>query len=138
MNLTRIRRLLRLIHLLQGGRAYNTESLALECEVSRRTIFRDLGLLREVGVPLVYDELHQGYHVPGTYFLPPTNFTPQEAMALIVLCHDVGRRVAAGQPPRLETQDRDHRSRLYNLNAPTPTPNSQRSSPKPQSPIPNL
>jgi proteasome accessory factor B len=95
MNLTRIRRLLRLIHLLQGGRAYNTEALALECEVSRRTIFRDLGLLREVGVPLVYDELHQGYHVPGTYFLPPTSFTPEEAMALIVLCHDVGSQLPA-------------------------------------------
>jgi len=46
-------------------------------------------------VPLAYDELHQGYHVPGTYFLPPTNFTPEEAMALIVLCHDAGNQLPA-------------------------------------------
>jgi predicted DNA-binding transcriptional regulator YafY len=95
MNLSRIRRLLRLIHLLQGGRAFNTEALALSCEVSRRTIFRDLCLLRDAGVPLVYDELHQGYQVPGTYFLPPTSFTPEEALALIVLCHDVGCQLPA-------------------------------------------
>lgn len=61
--------------------------------MSRRTVFRDLCLLRDVGVPLVYDELRQGYHLPGTYNLAPANFTPDEAMALIVLCHDVGSQL---------------------------------------------
>ncbi len=60
--------------------------------MSRRTIFRDLEALREAGVPLVYNEQEQRYHIPGTYFLPPTNFTPDEALALIVLCHDLGGR----------------------------------------------
>jgi len=63
--------------------------------VSRRTVFRDLCLLRDVGVPLVYDELRQGYQLPGTYNLAPVNFTPDEAMALIVLCHDVGSQFPA-------------------------------------------
>lgn len=45
-------------------------------------------------MPLVYDDAEQRYHIPGTYYLPPTNFTPEEAMALVVLCHD-----AAGQLP---------------------------------------
>jgi len=94
MNLSRLRRLLQLINLLQGGRQHNTEALARECEVSRRTIFRDLDTLRTAGVPLVYDESQQRYHIPGTYYLPPTNFTPEEAMALVVLCHDL-----AGQLP---------------------------------------
>ncbi len=53
-------------------------------------MFRDLGLLRDVGVPLAYDEVHQGYHVSRTHLPPPTDFTPDEALALIVLCHDVG------------------------------------------------
>lgn len=66
--------------------------MAKACEVSRRTIFRDLEILRQVGVPLLYDDVQQRYRISGTYFLPPTNFTQEEALALIVLCDDVGSR----------------------------------------------
>ena len=90
MNLSRIRRLLKLIGLLQAGRGYNAEALAQACEVCRRTVFRDLDALRHAGVPLCYDEQQQHYRIPGAYYLPPTNFTPEEALALIVLCHDLG------------------------------------------------
>jgi len=58
--------------------------------VSRRTIFRDLGAFRDAGVLLAYDEVQQGYHLPGTYILPATHFTPEEALVLLVLCHDLG------------------------------------------------
>jgi predicted DNA-binding transcriptional regulator YafY len=91
MNLSRIQRLLRLLALLQAGKGYNVESLAEACGVSRRTIFRDLDILRESGLPLVYDERDQRYRLPGAQFLPPTNFTPEEALSLIVLCHEMGR-----------------------------------------------
>jgi predicted DNA-binding transcriptional regulator YafY len=90
VNLSRIRRLLKLIGMLQAGRGYNAEALAQACEVCRRTIFRDLDVLRQSGVPLVYDERLQGYRISETYFLPSTNFTPEEALALIVLCQDLG------------------------------------------------
>jgi proteasome accessory factor B len=70
--------------------------LAQECGVSRRTIFRDIDLLRSSGVPLRYDEDQQQYHIAGNNYLPPTNFTPEEALALIVLCHEMGDR--AGLP----------------------------------------
>jgi len=76
--------------MLQAGRGYNAEALAQACEVNRRTIFRDLDALRQSGVPLRYDERLQGYHIPETYYLPPTNFTPEEALSLIVLCQDLG------------------------------------------------
>ena len=91
MNLSRIQRLLQLLALLQAGKGYNAESLAEACGVSRRTIFRDLDILRESGLPLIYDEPNQRYRLPGTQFLPPTNFTPEEAISLIVLCHEMGR-----------------------------------------------
>jgi len=62
----------------------------LACKVSRRTIFRDLDLLRQSGVPLYFNDQCQQYCIPSTYYLPPTNFTPEEALALIVLCHELG------------------------------------------------
>ena len=92
MNLARLHRLLKLVGLLQAGKAHNAEGLATECGVSRRTIFRDLDVLRQSGVPLQFDELSQKYRIPGTYYLPPTNFTPEEALSLIVLCHELGSR----------------------------------------------
>jgi predicted DNA-binding transcriptional regulator YafY len=90
--LSRIRRIVKLLGLLQGGQEYNANALADACGVSRRTIFRDLDALRAAEVPLVYDEKRQSYRIPGHYFLPPTNFTADEAMALIVLSHQLGQR----------------------------------------------
>lgn len=58
--------------------------------MSRRTIFRDLRLLRDAGVPYVYDEDQLRYYLPSEYYLPPTNFTPQEALAVIVMCNELG------------------------------------------------
>jgi predicted DNA-binding transcriptional regulator YafY len=90
MKVSRIHRLLKLIGLLQAGRGYNVEALAQACSVSRRTVFRDLDTLRQSGIPLSFDDQQQRYRVPGTYYLPPTNLTPEEALALIVLCHELG------------------------------------------------
>jgi proteasome accessory factor B len=92
MNLKRIQRLLELIGLLQAGRGYNAEGLATDCGVSRRTIFRDLDVLRQSGVPLLFDAERQTYRIPGPVYLPPTDFTPEEAMAMLVLCHELGDR----------------------------------------------
>jgi len=60
--------------------------------VSRRTIFRDMDLLRSSGVPISYDEDRQLHHIAGSNYLPATNFTAEEALALIVLCHEMGDR----------------------------------------------
>jgi len=81
---------LQLIGLLQAGRGYNAEALAQACGVCRRTVFRDLDLLRLSGVPLQYDEQQQCYRIPGACLLPPTNFPPEEALALLVLCPELG------------------------------------------------
>jgi predicted DNA-binding transcriptional regulator YafY len=91
MNLTRISRLVQLLGLLQAGKAHNAGELAALCEVSRRTIFRDLDVLRQAGVPLLFDDQQCVYRIPGTYFLPPTNFTADEALAVMILCYELGR-----------------------------------------------
>ena len=79
-----------MIGLLQAGRGYNAEALAQASGVSRRTVFRDLDLLRQSGVPLAFDDKQQRYRIPGACLLPPTNFTPEEALSLLVLCHELG------------------------------------------------
>lgn len=91
MNVKRVIRLLRLLQMLQSGGGQNIDGLAAACGVSRRTAFRDIESLREAGVPVVFDREQDRYSIPGAYFLPPTNFTPEEALALIGLTHELGR-----------------------------------------------
>jgi predicted DNA-binding transcriptional regulator YafY len=88
MNLSRLKRLLKLIGVLQAGKGYNVNALAAACGISRRTAFRDINALKQAGVPLAFDDVQQRYRIPGTYFLPPTNFSAEEALAVIVLCHE--------------------------------------------------
>ena len=47
-------------------------------------------MLRLSGVPLAFDDKQQCYRIPGACLLPPTNFTPEEALSLLVLCHELG------------------------------------------------
>jgi predicted DNA-binding transcriptional regulator YafY len=90
MKTAKVLRLLKLIRLLQAGRGQNAEALARSCGVSKRTVFRDFDLLRQAGVPLCYDETRQYHRILGNCYLPPTDFTPEEALALIVLAADLG------------------------------------------------
>ena len=86
----RLHRLLRLVELLQSGRHYNSNQLAFECSVSRRTVFRDLNLLQGSGIPITFDEQRQGYSLPSRMFLPPTDLTLEESLSLLVLCYELG------------------------------------------------
>jgi predicted DNA-binding transcriptional regulator YafY len=90
MKVSRISRLVQLLGLLQADRAHNAASLARQCGVRRRTIFRDLDVLRQAGVPLLFDDEQCHYRIPNTYYLPPTNFTTDEALAVMVLCYELG------------------------------------------------
>jgi predicted DNA-binding transcriptional regulator YafY len=91
MNIQRITRLLKLLQMLQSGSGRNADGLAADCEVSRRTVFRDLEALKAAGVPIAYDSGVDRYSVPSTYFLPPINFTAAEAMSLLALSSEMGR-----------------------------------------------
>ncbi|MBA4018110.1 MAG: WYL domain-containing protein [Pirellula sp.] len=92
MKVGKVVRLLELVGRLQSGRGANAAGLSQELGVSERTVFRDLETLREAGVPLVYDEQEQRHRIPINFYLPPTNFTPEEALALLVLCYELGDR----------------------------------------------
>ncbi|MCH7989772.1 MAG: HTH domain-containing protein [Planctomycetes bacterium] len=91
-SVNRLQRLLRLVGLLQSGRIYNSKDLAEICGVSRRTVFRDLRMLQDSDIPLQYDERKQGYSFSLPTYLPPTNFTLDETLSLLILCDELGHR----------------------------------------------
>ncbi|MBL4886140.1 MAG: WYL domain-containing protein [Planctomycetaceae bacterium] len=84
-----ILRLLSIIATLQSGRFVNTRELAEECQVSRRTIFRDIERLRASGFKIAFDEQRQGFQFENSHFLLPTDLTTEEVLALLTLCRDM-------------------------------------------------
>ena len=47
-------------------------------------------ILRRAGLTLQYDDVEQRYRMPGPAYLPPMKFTTDEALAVMVLCHEMG------------------------------------------------
>ena len=86
----RLARLLQLLLLLGSGRCPNARALAEACEVSRRTVYRDLEVLEMAGAPVLYRPDRQGYELaPGFCFAPPA-LEEAEAVALLVLARQWG------------------------------------------------
>ena len=90
MNRTRLSRILALVRSLQSGPAQNADSLAKSCGVHRRTIFRDLDMLREAGVPVEYDQETESYSVAGSVAFREAQLDAHEALALLTLCQQLG------------------------------------------------
>ena len=78
-------RLLQIVVALQSGRRPNARGLAALCEVSRRTIFRDLDAIEQAGLPVEYDPIREGYRIGGGAGLVPPALHEREVLALIVL-----------------------------------------------------
>jgi predicted DNA-binding transcriptional regulator YafY len=76
-------RLLSLIMLLQKRPGWKSAELAAELGVSERTIFRYMGMLDELGIPL-YSERgpNGGFSLVRGYKLPPLIFSAEEATVL--------------------------------------------------------
>lgn len=90
MRAGRIHRIIRLIVLLQSSRCYSADELSRECEVSRRTIFRDLRMLELAGIPFYYDRAGSGYRILSTFFLRPVSLNLEEALAILLLAQEQG------------------------------------------------
>ncbi len=78
-------RLFRLVLILQSERFLNARELAERCEVSRRTIYRDLEVISSAGLPVRYRADRQGYQLARGPFLSPTSIEEKEALALLIL-----------------------------------------------------
>jgi predicted DNA-binding transcriptional regulator YafY len=87
-------RLLQLLMILQSERFPNARRLAEACEVSRRTIYRDLAILETAGIEVLYQPERQGYQLASNCWLQPTQLEDNEALALLILS-----RIACVQAP---------------------------------------
>ncbi len=85
-------RLLQIIQILRRNRnPVSGEKIALECEVSLRTIYRDIETLMADRVP-IRGEAGVGYILEDGYDLPPLMFKPDEIEAIILGLQWVKRR----------------------------------------------
>lgn len=122
----RFGRLLRLLSLLQAGPRYNALQLAQELGVSRRTIFRDIALLRDLGVPINFDENADGYGVSGGSLRAVTKALDREQLEMLLLAGHVSalqmapafaasiRDATANLLSRFQPALRDELSNLFN------------------------
>jgi predicted DNA-binding transcriptional regulator YafY len=78
-------RLLQLLMILQSERFPNARRLSEACEVSRRTIYRDLAILEAAGIDVLYQPERQGYQLARNCWLQPTQLEANEALALLIL-----------------------------------------------------
>jgi predicted DNA-binding transcriptional regulator YafY len=83
----RLSRCLQLLTLLQSRVGYSTEQLAQELGVSCRTVYRDLRLLKDAEIPILFDPQQGGHiaHAQGPVPLP--RMTVDEWIALFWAGH---------------------------------------------------
>jgi predicted DNA-binding transcriptional regulator YafY len=81
--MNRMDRLMGIMLEIQASNGKRVEDLARHFETSKRTIYRDIQALCEMGVPLV-GEPGRGYTLTQGYFLPPLAFTVDEAALLLL------------------------------------------------------
>ena len=74
---------------MQSGQSYAAKDLSKMFGTSRRTIFRDLKELQEIGVPYHFDSDTGGYVIEPEFFLPPVDLDLKEALSLLMLVHKV-------------------------------------------------
>ena len=78
----RLARMMKIMILIKARRNLNRRDLAEECEVSVRTIQRDINSLSYAGVPIFWAE--DGYEIMPDFFLPPVNLNLEEALYLAI------------------------------------------------------
>lgn len=88
MKLSRIGRIVKLLTTLQSARQFSVEQLIKHLGVSRRTFFRDLNILQEIGVPYQFNTRTGTYSLDPEFFLPSIDLNMSEALALLMLVHE--------------------------------------------------
>ena len=77
-------RALRILSCLQSGPSFNARELARRMNVSRRTIYRDLNLIRAAGIDVFFDETHDSYRIRSHRDLAPLKLEPEDLTRLVI------------------------------------------------------
>lgn len=93
MKTSRVTRIVKLLTVMQSGSSYGPDDLVDVLGISRRTLFRDLNELKEVGVPFKFDKSGNKYEVDPEFFLPPIDLNLQEALSLLILVQKHAKNV---------------------------------------------
>lgn len=96
---SRIHRLLKILNLVQSEPSWNAGRLAEECGTTKRTIYRDIDMLKAAGIPVSHDPERNCYSVSKDFFMPPVELTFDEALALTALGKHLGNRDGEEQIP---------------------------------------
>lgn len=78
----RLARLMKIMTLIKAQKNLHRKDLADKCEVSVRTIQRDIDTLVYAGIPIFWSEI--GYQIMPDFFLPPLNLSVEEAFHLVL------------------------------------------------------
>jgi predicted DNA-binding transcriptional regulator YafY len=83
--LSRFHRVFTILSLIQSGQRLTAGQLATDLGVSRRTVFRDVNLLRDSGIPVYFDEDADTYRISHTHQLPPLDRFSEREISLLLL-----------------------------------------------------
>ena len=88
----RLHRVLQIIQLIQQQDGWDAKALARGCDVTERTIYRDLALLQAANISLVFDEEQRSYRIKQDFVLPQIELSLDEALALVTLGEEIGQK----------------------------------------------
>jgi predicted DNA-binding transcriptional regulator YafY len=93
--IVRTQRALQILRLLQAGQVWSAAELAVQFDCSTRTIFRDIQLLRDCGIPIDSPTGDRGFKLQHDFFWQPERPTLEEMIALVL-----GTRMAEKAMPK--------------------------------------
>jgi predicted DNA-binding transcriptional regulator YafY len=90
---SRVVQLLTTLSKADSTKGYTASELSRMFGVSRRTMFRDLKEIQEIGIQPLLSSSRRGYTLSPEQFLPPINLNPQEALGLLLLVHKMRSQI---------------------------------------------
>lgn len=90
---------MRIVNLIQNSPGIKAKELAEICEVSERSIYRDLNTISEAGIPITTnDGRGNGYTFAGNFAMYPLDWTTEEAIAFSMLPGVVKQNILQTEP----------------------------------------